>query len=331
MVFAPAAAVLEAKLRTWHPDWPPDLINDYVLQVWAVGGDELFTVFLQPFLDGDSDYRQYRDQAPSWQRALTSGTQRGWEHRHLSRWYLSPHIADVAHPGDPARADIRERTIDFIVDNIPWRVPQGAAKKELNARAEEQSISYDAAKRQVLRAAVALVLTRWEEGQFHRFGEKWVTGEDGKCVPILPSALDWLRCWQWLSDEVPKAAEAHLLDTPYPATPDDALDAPLVSKETTKVPLEAYPDDIDDSGRHGDAGPLLNLLSDEQHEERKAILEVVYALATPDERALLAALARQDAPDKRGAIAAVARELGISPEAARGRLYQLRRRLPKPI
>ena len=109
-----------------------------------------------------------------------------------------------------------------LAERVPLKFINGnkehaKAREGVHQRAKEEQISYEEAKRQTISAAALTVLGVWQVEQSHRFGSH------GKKEKIVPSELHWIRLWEWLGDEIVKAALADLLDKPYPTPSEDVL------------------------------------------------------------------------------------------------------------
>jgi DNA-binding CsgD family transcriptional regulator len=137
--------------------------------------------------------------------------------------------------------------------------------------------------------------------------------------------LPWPIVWDWLADEVRKAALADLLDEPYPATAAtkaDALrkrgrsdDSPSCLRSRSRGAGTALPKppDLDD--------PLLVLVKRERHAELAARCRRVLELATPAQFPLLVLVAQGIS------LPEAARARGIAPTTARVQMHRLRDKL----
>lgn len=214
---------------------------------------------------------------------------------------------------DEGEPEERLAALERMVDRVPW-APRGAAKRALWARSRHEEVSPVEIKRRELRAAVFLVLGDVEAPQYHRFGTRWLVGQDGRRHLVRPyHDLDLDLLWEWFFDEVVKAAEAALLERPYPATGDPLepdKDAPgrIVAIDGNRV--------IDPAG-----DPLLLLLEHERQSEDAARLLGALRAASPRQRELLALIGAGDSPTEAG------RRLGMAPGTARAQLHRLRQKL----
>jgi DNA-binding CsgD family transcriptional regulator len=198
--------------------------------------------------------------------------------------------------------------------NRIWWLPRGAAWQVLLERARNEGTSVGRIKLQELRTAVVLVLGNLDQAQYHRFGRHWMRGEDGRKVAVAPNDLEMDLLWEWFFDEVPKAAEAALLERPYPATAD-----PLDRSGHQGSCLRLSADDellIDPA-----ADPLAVLLDQEQRTEDERRLLVALESASPRQRDLLALIASGET------VAGAARRLGMAPATARVQLSRLRKKV----
>lgn len=203
--------------------------------------------------------------------------------------------------------------LERMVDRVPW-APRGAARDALYARARDEEASPAEIKRRELRAAVVLVLGAAETPQYHRFGTRWLVGRDGRKDLVRPyHDLDLDLLWEWFCDEVPKAAEAALLERPYPATGDPL--EPDKDDPGRVVPIENLAL-VDPAG-----DPLLLLLERERRSGDAARLLTALRLASPRQRELLSLIRAGDSPTEAG------RRLGMAPGTARAQLYRLRQKL----
>ncbi len=202
-----------------------------------------------------------------------------------------------------------------VARRVPWKVHDPAVGRELVRRAAAEGVDVDTIKRQTLFEAVWLVLGASTHAQHHRFGRAWFTGADGRKATLVPYELRGRQrhlFWKWFTDEVPKAAEAILLDRPYPSPK---------SRDPFDTARCFVPEDIDGLEDKDPLGndPLLLLIDDERRREDVARLDVLLAQATPRQRQLLALIA------KGASLADAARTLGIAPATARSLLHKLRR------
>lgn len=203
--------------------------------------------------------------------------------------------------------------LERMVDRVRW-APHGAARAALAARARDEQASPAEIKRRELRAAVVLVVGAVEEPQYHRFGNRWLVGPDGRKDLVRPyHDLDLDLLWEWFLDEVPKAAEAALLDRPYPAT-GDPWERGLVA------PVDPSDGGIGDPLGAAEADPLHLLLERERRSDDAKRLLALVEQASPRQRELLALLWEGfEVPE-------AARRLGMAPATARQQLLRLRRK-----
>ncbi len=214
---------------------------------------------------------------------------------------------------DEGEPEERLAALERMVDRVRW-APRSGVKRALWARARHDEVSPAEIKRRELRAAVFLVLGDVEAPQYHRFGTRWLVGQDGRRHLVRPyHDLDLDLFWEWFFDEVVKAAEAALLERPYPATgdrlePNKDAAGRIVAIEGSRV--------IDPAG-----DPLLLLLEREQQSEDAARLLGALQAASPRQRELLALIGAGDSPTEAG------RRLGMAPGTARAQLHRLRQKL----
>ena len=202
--------------------------------------------------------------------------------------------------------------LDRMADRVPWAA-RGAARDALWARAREEKTPPAKVKHRELRAAVVLVLGAAARPQYHRFGRQWHVGADRRKALLVPQDLHLDGLWEWFLDEVPKAAEAALLDRPYPAT-GDVFDRDPRNGDRRILPLGSNlrADPTED--------PLHALLEREQRGEDVARLLGALEVASPRQRELLALIGAGLSAAEAG------RRLGMSPETARQHLHRLRQK-----
>jgi hypothetical protein len=165
-----------------------------------------------------------------------------------------------------------------------------------------------------------------------RFGRRWITDESGRARSIVPIHLRVGLALRWLRQEVRNAAEAILLDKPYPWQRQDFLDAAMArttsqAERVTAAPTDFVPKDrrisLDEAeleryrhyGRDFDLFP-----TPESQLARKKLILTLDAAASPQETALLRLL-------RDGASPAEARvEMGISQTNCRQILHSLRKK-----
>jgi hypothetical protein len=140
--------------------------------------------------------------------------------------------------GNEAKLSHIDTLVAFLDPRLdPEYTDQSAAKEQLRRRVEEEredwergdrtraTPTYEAVRRDILREAIALVLSHRKERQRHRFGSEWVRDEGGDLDAFVPWSPDahapwggaWLDYWDWFADEVDKAFVAILLERPYPS------------------------------------------------------------------------------------------------------------------
>lgn len=230
--------------------------------------------------------------------------------------WLAPGSADadlfLLLPGE-SEPEEQLAALERMVDRVQW-VPRGAAWSALCARAQEEETSPAEIKRRELRAAVLLVLGAVEKPQYHRFGSQWIVGASGRKELVRPYYdFDLDLLWEWFLDEVPKAAEAALLERPYPATgdplePNRDRSGRVISIESDRL--------VDPAG-----DPLLLLLDWERQSHDAARLRAALQLATPRQLELLTLIHDGDSPTEAG------RRLGMAPGTVRTQLYRLRQKV----
>lgn len=120
----------------------------------------------------------------------------------------------------PSPADLRNVSpgdrvaVAHIAAGISWREGKIPGVHDAIVKmAYREQRDYAAVKRDVLCAAVALVLLRKEEPQPIRIGQHWANGSQEPVSPIALGVEDFTR---WVEQETHKAAYALAVGTPYP-------------------------------------------------------------------------------------------------------------------
>ena len=201
-----------------------------------------------------------------------------------------------------------------MANRVPW-VPRPAAWNALVKRARRESTSVDTIKRQELQAAIVIVLGAVDQPHYYRFGREWLKGDDGHKVAVTPLHLELDRIWEWFYNEVRKAAEAALLEVPYPHVTRDVFHRKGSDGQRVCLPFDQVllPEPTND--------PLILLLDRERRTEDEERLLAVLKRASPGQRQLLALIAEGNTE------AAAAQILGIAPSTARVQLYRLRKKV----
>jgi DNA-binding CsgD family transcriptional regulator len=201
-----------------------------------------------------------------------------------------------------------------MANRIPW-APRPAAWDALVKRARRESTSVDTIKRQELQAAIVIVLGAVDQPHYYRFGREWLKGDDGHKVAVTPLHLELDRIWEWFYNEVRKAAEAALLEVPYPHVTRDVFHRKDSDGRRICLPFDQVllPEPAND--------PLILLLDRERRTEDEERLLAVLKRASPGQRQLLALIAEGNTE------AAAAQILGIAPSTARVQLYRLRKKV----
>ena len=101
-----------------------------------------------------------------------------------------------------------------------WRVNEPSLKRALQARMAEGK-GWDTAKMEALLAGLCLAVQERERPQRVRFGKDYVVGSDGAVLMLRPVDLPAIFYWRWIRHQGIKAAEALLLDKPYPPLLDE--------------------------------------------------------------------------------------------------------------
>jgi hypothetical protein len=220
-------------------------------------------------------------------------------------WKQSPNAAERAAAVEAAGE---------IATFVTWKV-QGKERAAINSALAERAIlgnvSREQAKRDALTTAVALVLGEADKPRHYMIGRGvWLKDANGQKASFAPGDIP-LRMFdlfcRWLHSQAIRAAEAILLDRPYPAgTEGEPLDelAPLIAD---RVPA---PDDAD---------PAYLIVERDQQAEDVARLAPVLDAATPRQRELLSLL------EEGNSLADAARVMGIEPSTARVLLHKVRR------
>ncbi|MDP9365361.1 MAG: hypothetical protein M3Q10_14240 [Chloroflexota bacterium] len=209
----------------------------------------------------------------------------------------------------------REAALQRLVERIPWLPRNWEVRANLGERARVDGVSVRTVMDQELRAAVVLVLGTTGRPQRHRFGRNWLKDDGGRTVEVAPDDLEWELFWAWFRAEVIEAAEAAVLDRPFPAA-GDVLDR----RGRDGRPLRAR---LDDCGQPADPtdDPLLVLLDGERRAEEDGRMLAALSAASPRQRQLLALIGTGASE------AEAARRLGMAPATARHHLHRLRQKL----
>jgi hypothetical protein len=211
-------------------------------------------------------------------------------------------LLTLLNPDGPA--DERLAALDHAVDRVDWFPRRAGVRHALRRAAERDGCDVSVVKRRELRAAVYLVLAERWRWQTHRFGARWLTGENGRVQEILPGELPPDLFWRWFADEVRKAAETALLGEPYPLAHSEPRTQPLEEQDAARL-VDPRPD------------PLEALIRKHERREHAARWQRVLSGATPGQRRLLRALTFDPAGAAPVTLGDAAARLGLAASTAR--------------
>jgi len=253
----------------------------------------------------------------------------------LEDWF--PWTRDQRLATDPDVPDgERMAALGRLADRVPWPIDPTRNEREARAwaalkeRAETLLVDEDATdpridtvKRQVLSAAVLLVLAQRDDIQRIRVGtgegSHYLRDTDDAPVGVRPINLPYSGTTEfsgafadsvyfgWFRAAVKNAAMAQLLDEPYPRPR---------RPRGTRVPLSS----VEDLERVVDPGPdpLEVLLFTEHHHEEASRLATLLERASPRQREIVELLAEELS------VAQIAHVLDITESTVRGQLHRLR-------
>jgi len=211
--------------------------------------------------------------------------------------------------------------IDQYLDSLHWQEQKKPGVHEaLVSLANRERKDYRTVKREVLVAAVQLVIMQRTEAQPIRIGEKWVGGGH---TPVIPLSLDEQDFAAWFAQETRKAAFAITLGQPYPDTGADAdyreYQALLKHINSSSREWDGKKETLyfRTDGAYGDDGDDDRGWYSDDHVAMRRLLEELPAR----DRSLLNSLAEKKTP------AQIAQETGRSAGAVRTELARLRPRL----
>ncbi len=213
--------------------------------------------------------------------------------------------------------------LERLAARLPWRPHDPAARRALAERAAVAG-GWETARRQALIVGLFEALQREDERQRIRFGERGryvrpasSEGEAESGRQVRPAeTLTIQQYYRWLRQQVTTAMEAALLGLPYPAAAGRRHGRPLM------VPLDAVGDV--EVAAADELTPEDAVLLQELEEERRRLVEVILAVATPQQRRIIEAFLSCPGDWSWGK---VARRLGRSPTTIRAQMCLLRRRL----
>lgn len=203
-----------------------------------------------------------------------------------------------------------------MADRIPWYPRKASVQRALAEQANVEETSIEAIRHRELCAAVVLVFGDKRRATAHRFGQEWVTDDNGHKVAVSPTDLPMEYFWAWLWREVRKAAEASVLGRPYPPTTGDAMDRTKEGVWLCRSLEAAQPEPVD-----SESDPLVMLLETERQAQNDIRLLAALQVATPKQRAILKLLASGLSE------AEAARRLGMAPATARAQMHRLRHKI----
>jgi len=200
-----------------------------------------------------------------------------------------------------------------LADKFRWKISTNPDILDaLKARGQEEEKSIATLKREALAFAVIHVWQRVELAQTVRKDKKYLLVEDGSRRVFVPYHMPARWTDAWVRLEVPKAAAAYVLGTPYPASgerPADARSRHIViddNREVSEIETDKMLDAVDDK---------IAAMS---------VFESILVDARPRERELIEALRAAD-----GNTAEAARLLGIKENNAYQIINRLRKRYRK--
>lgn len=195
-----------------------------------------------------------------------------------------------------------------LADKFRWNLSRDPDVLDaLGARARDEETSIAALKRDALAFAVIHVWQRVELAQTVRKGKDYLLAKDGSVRVLVPYHMQARWVDAWIALEVPKAAAAYVLGTPYPASgerPADALGRSVSTEENRDV---------------SETDTMIAAVDDKI--AAISVFESILADARPRERELLEALREAD-----GNTAEAAQRLGIKENNAHQIINRLRKR-----
>ncbi len=198
-----------------------------------------------------------------------------------------------------------------LADKFRWSLSKNSKVLDaLGARARDEETSIAALKREALAFAVIHVWQRVELAQTVRKDKKYLLAEDGSVRVLVPYHMQARWVDAWIALEVPKAAAAYVLGTPYPASgerPADALGRSVSTEENRDV---------------SETDTMIAAVDDKI--AAISVFESILADARPREQELIEALRKTD-----GNTAEAARLLGIKENNAYQIINRLRKRYRK--
>jgi len=222
-------------------------------------------------------------------------------------------LVDTLHDVDASDQE-KLRAAEQLARRIRWR-PTGRAHAGLLEYANDRDVSPETAKREMLQAAVFFAFSRGEEPQYVRYGRRWLksgSGQRALIVPFEDLPVDLYMGWIW--NQIRVAAEASVLDEPYPASGRDILSHP----EKLKVPRPASDDEEPIEIADSSADPLESLLIAEQASENRRRVLVLLDRSSRREKELLSLLLRGFSREDAAQI------MGVAPATVRAMLKHVR-------
>ncbi len=198
-----------------------------------------------------------------------------------------------------------------LADKFRWKISTNPDILDaLKAQGQEEGKSIATLKREALAFAVIHVWQRVELAQTIRKGKNFLRAKDGSVRVLVPYHMQARWVDAWVALEVPKAAAASVLGTPYPASgerPANALGRSVGTEENRDV---------------SETGTMIATVDDKI--AAMSVFESILVDARPRERELIEALRKTDAN-----IAQAARLLGIKENNAYQIINRLRKRYRK--
>jgi hypothetical protein len=97
-----------------------------------------------------------------------------------------------------------------------WLHDRTLLRSRLAEREETSGVTVEDQKWHLAQEGFLLAVDDLSRPQSIRIGEKWVTDEKGKKAHLAPATLVWGKLERWLANATLKAAEAGVMDAPWP-------------------------------------------------------------------------------------------------------------------
>lgn len=162
---------------------------------------------------------------------LPDGNANSWGNQLREDLFRANLLCGVTMKWGGASDSERQVYVEALADSLILRLRGGVRDRLRQAVNEARSygdgaderarqLTHERQKRIFLEEAIALVLSRRDESQRHRFGTIWARDGEGHFDTFIPWLAGWLDYWDWFVDEASKAIEAIILERPYPSTSD---------------------------------------------------------------------------------------------------------------